>query len=77
MRIAIIGAGNMGGATALGLARFCPEARITVTARHQETLDRYSGVGIASTLDNSKAVEDADLVISPGFSKMSFPPSCP
>lgn len=63
MRIAIIGAGNMGGATALGFARFCPEARITVTARHQETLDRYSGIGIASTLDNSKAVEDADLVI--------------
>ena len=63
MRIAIIGAGNMGGATALGLARFCPEARITVTARHQETLDRYSGVGIASTLDNSKAVEEAEVVI--------------
>ncbi len=63
MKIAIIGAGNMGGATALGFARFCPEARITVTARHQETLDRYSGIGIASTLDNSKAVEDADLVI--------------
>lgn len=63
MRIAIIGAGNMGGATALGFARFCPEARITVTARHQETLDRYSGVGIASTLDNSKAVEDAEVVI--------------
>ena len=63
MRIAIIGAGNMGGATALGFARFCSEARITVTARHQETLDRYSGVGIASTLDNSKAVEDAEVVI--------------
>ena len=42
MDISIIGAGNMGGATALGLARFCPEARITVTTRHQETLEKFS-----------------------------------
>ena len=63
MMISVIGAGNMGGATALGLARFYPEARIVVTARHQETLDRYSSTGISTTLDNTEAVKDADLVI--------------
>ena len=63
MDISIIGAGNMGGATALGLARFCPEARITVTARHQETLEKFSSSGIASTLDNAEAVKGADVVI--------------
>jgi hypothetical protein len=34
MKIAIIGAGNMGGATALGFARFVPEAELIVTAAH-------------------------------------------
>ena len=63
MDISIIGAGNMGGATALGLARFCPEARITVTARHRETLEKFSSSGIASTLDNAEAVKGADVVI--------------
>ena len=63
MRIAVIGAGNMGGATALGLARFYPEARIVATARHQETLDKYSSTGISTTLDNAEAVKGSDLVI--------------
>ncbi len=63
MKISIIGAGNMGGATALGLNRFFPGAEITVTAKHQETLARYSSAGIASTLDNAEAVKDAEVVI--------------
>ena len=63
MKIAIIGAGNMGGATALGFARFIPEIEVTATARHQETLDRYSSQGIKTTLDNAEAVKDADLVV--------------
>ena len=63
MRIAVIGAGNMGGATALGLKRFCPEAEITVTARHKETLEKYSEAGIAATLDNKEAVSRAEVVI--------------
>ena len=59
MKIAIIGAGNMGGATALGFARFCPLTQIIATARHQETLDKYSSQGIKTTLDNAEAVKDA------------------
>ena len=63
MKIAIIGAGNMGGATALGFARFIPEIEVKATARHQETLDKYSSQGIKTTLDNAEAVKDADLVV--------------
>lgn len=63
MKIAIIGAGNMGGATALGFARFCPLTQIIATARHQETLDKYSSQGIKTTLNNAEAVKDADLVV--------------
>lgn len=63
MRITIIGAGNMGGATALGLKRFMPGAEITATARHTETLGRYAAAGISTTLDNAAAVKDADLVV--------------
>ena len=63
MRIAIIGAGNMGGATALGFKKFLPNDGIIVTARHKETLERYSEAGIAATLDNGEAVNYADVVI--------------
>ena len=63
MKIAIIGAGNMGGATALGLKRCLPEDEITVTARHAGTLEKYSKAGMKATLDNSEAVRNADVVI--------------
>ena len=63
MRIAIIGAGNMGGATALGFKKFLPDDGLIVTARHKETLERYSEAGIAATLDNCEAVNYADVVI--------------
>ena len=53
----------MGGATALGLRRFYPGAGITVTAKHAETLSKYSGSGISTTLDNSEAAKGADVVI--------------
>ena len=63
MRISIIGAGNMGGATALGFARFIPDVEVTATAKHQETLNRYSSSRIKTTLDNCSAVKEAELVI--------------
>ena len=63
MKIAIIGAGNMGGATALGFARFVPEAELIVTAAHAATLGKFAVRGIATTLDNVEAVKDADIVI--------------
>lgn len=63
MRISIIGAGNMGGATALGFARFISDVEVTATAKHQETLNRYSSSRIKTTLDNCSAVKEANLVI--------------
>ena len=65
MKVTIIGAGNMGGAVATGLAKAgrIPASDITVTARHQTTLDRFVPYGINTSLDNLKAVEDADVVM--------------
>ena len=60
MDIAIIGAGNMGGATALGLASAFPQSRITVTARHSTTLERFAARGLQTSLDNLAAARTAD-----------------
>ena len=72
MKTAIIGAGNMGGATAIGLAKagIIQPSDITVTAKHQSTLDKFSAYGINSTLDNVEAAKGADivmLVVKPWF----------
>lgn len=53
----------MGGATAIGFSRHIPGAFITVTAKHPETLTRYSEAGMRATLDNAEAVRDADVVV--------------
>ena len=63
MDIAIIGAGNMGGATALGLASAFPQSRITVTARHSATLERFAARGLQTSLDNLAAARTADIII--------------
>ena len=63
MNIAIIGAGNMGGATALGLAGALPNARITVTAKHAETLEKFAERGLQTSLDNVSAAASADIIV--------------
>ena len=63
MKIAIIGAGNMGGATALGLAAALPEAAITVTAKHAATLEKFAARGLRTSLDNVAAARDAEVVV--------------
>lgn len=60
-RIAIIGAGNMGGAVARGLHKFTPEYELVVTAAHPESLKKFED--IEGTLDNVKAAKSADIVI--------------
>lgn len=60
IKLTIIGAGNIGGATAIGLAS---TAEITATARTEATLKRFNGLGIRTTTDNSEAVRGADIVI--------------
>jgi len=63
MKIAIIGAGNMGGAVALGLHRFAKDVSLTVTTAHAFTLEKYAALGMEATLDNVSAAEGADVVI--------------
>jgi len=64
MKITIIGAGNMGGSTALGLAGCGAVAAsgITVTARHESSLEKFKSAGIRTGTDNRAAVADADIV---------------
>ncbi|MGL4292961.1 MAG: pyrroline-5-carboxylate reductase [Bacteroidales bacterium] len=67
MKITIIGAGNMGGAIARGLAKneVFKENEITVTARSQRTLDELKKdfPGFYATNDNTEAVKDADVIV--------------
>lgn len=65
MKIAVIGAGNMGGALVKGWAKAGMAAEITVTAHTQQTLDCIAKAcpGITVMLDNCKAVRDADIVV--------------
>ncbi len=62
-KIAIIGAGNMGGAISGRLHTSGNE--ITVTAAHESTLERLrqNCTGIKTTTDNRSAVNNADIVI--------------
>ena len=65
MKIAIIGAGNMGGAIARALICI-PDisiSDITCTARSSETLKRLSETGFNVTSDNREAVRNADMVV--------------
>ena len=65
MKITLIGAGNIGGATANGFVRCgaIAPADLTVTARHGSTLEKFAARGIRTTTDNCAAVRDADLVL--------------
>ncbi|MEG0948953.1 MAG: pyrroline-5-carboxylate reductase [Bacteroidales bacterium] len=67
MKITIIGAGNMGGAIAKGLAQgsYFEEKDITVTARSQETLDQLKSGNPAFNVmnDNAEAVKGADIIV--------------
>ena len=67
MKVAIIGAGNMGGAIAAGLAKgkLVQSGDIICTARTQATLDKIKAIDpdIITTNDNAFAAKEADIVI--------------
>ena len=67
MKISIIGAGNMGGAIAAGLAKgtIVKSGQIICTARTQTTLDKIKAIDpeIFVTTDNCNAVKYADVII--------------
>ena len=65
MKVTVIGAGNMGGSAAMGLASCgaLPSENITVTARHASSLEKFKAYGICTSTDNGAAVAEADIVI--------------
>ena len=78
MKIAIIGAGNMGGAIARALVNYPKNgvfvrqlsaesglrpSDITCTARSTDTLQKFAAAGFNVTTDNSEAVCGADMVV--------------
>lgn len=63
MKIAIIGAGSIGGATAMGLATSGTSHDITVTTAHAESLRKFEGYGVTPSLDNCAAAKGAELII--------------
>lgn len=64
MKIAIIGAGAMGGATVEGLVKadFFRSEDITVADPAQAVVDKFSKLGVSVTTDNQVAAEGADIV---------------
>ncbi len=62
--IAILGAGNIGGAIGKGLADSCLIAadRITLTRRKVETLAKFNSLGFFTTSNNEQAVKNSDLI---------------
>ena len=62
-KIAILGAGNMGGAVAIGLHRLAKDVSLTVTTAHAATLEKYTALGIHTSLDNVSAAQWADVII--------------
>lgn len=69
MKIAVIGAGNMGGALIKGWAKAAREDKadldITLTARTQQTLDKFAALypELHTLLNNKEAIQDADIVL--------------
>ncbi len=64
-KIAIIGAGNMGGAIAVGLLKsgFVPAADICIADRKDSILKEMSESGLSVSKDNCSAAKNADVVI--------------
>jgi pyrroline-5-carboxylate reductase len=64
-KIAIIGGGNLGASIAQGLVKsgYVTPEHLMVTRRKQSGLEYLSELGIATTNDNNRAVQNAHMVI--------------
>lgn len=64
MKITMIGAGAMGGATVEGLLKAGHEGKdICVSDPSAAVLSKFAALGVTTTTDNSKAVSEADVVM--------------
>jgi len=65
MRIAVIGAGAMGGSTVQGMLK-CKSIRpsdISVSDPNQKVIDNFASTGVSVSTDNAAAVNGADIVM--------------
>ena len=64
-RIAILGAGNIGGAIALGLMNsgLFSANQITLTRRRVEALEEFRHRGFAVGADNAAAIRNSDMIV--------------
>ena len=64
MKIAIIGAGAMGGSFAEGLLKGCifNPSDVTIANPHEDKLKRFSDLGANTTTNNIEAIKDADII---------------
>jgi len=60
-KITVIGAGNIGGATAIGLSR-SGAAMVTATTQSGKNFERFAPFSITTSTDNASAVKGADFV---------------
>lgn len=63
-RIAILGAGNIGGAIGKGLveSQLVSADRVTLTRRKAESLEEFSRLGFSTTSDNAKAIKNSQVL---------------
>lgn len=64
-KIAIIGAGNLGGAIAEGLikSQFALSEHITTTRRDVDKIHHLSALGVSVTAENDTAIKNSDVII--------------
>jgi len=65
MKVTIIGAGNMGGAAAIGIVKagHIAASDITITCPFPNLLERYAEMGMKTDTDNVRGIQGADIVI--------------
>ena len=63
MKIAIIGAGNIGTALAEGFSGIEKKGNITLTRRNLNQIEKYKKTGFRTSNSNVNAVKDADIII--------------
>lgn len=61
--IHIIGGGNLGAALAIGLSKFSPDTKLTVTRRNTKLIKALEKQGIRISSDNTFEISNADIII--------------
>jgi pyrroline-5-carboxylate reductase len=63
MNIHIIGGGNLGLSIAIGLSKYAPNYKVTVTRRNTKSIEYLQEKGITVSSNNSHNIQAADIII--------------